>query len=254
MSCISDWCYNSASSHTQCKICCCLEVMKPLTCLPEIHCIQLLQWIYNNMLLISETMNVQSKKTSSSKQMTVHIVFPLSRSWAQQLSQHAGVVEGSMWESCHAYGTSTWLDILPFLSHQYDFTDCTSTVHLTFQNTRTLQLTQKLCSKRSSTRTEYTYGQLEIYVYKAVQCKSNFQHTGTCSVIPWPPCCLCHHPAVVFCHFISLHFYSHIEKLALIQSVIITIFVSFKMSLSLKLQKLELCLLGNVCTIIKITT
>jgi len=48
------------------------------------------------------------------------------------------------------------------------------------------------------------------YTYKAVQCKSNFQHTGTCSVISWPPCCLCHRPAVVFCHFISLYFYSHI--------------------------------------------
>ena len=36
MSCISD----SASSRTQCKICCCLEVMKLLMCLPDIRCIQ----------------------------------------------------------------------------------------------------------------------------------------------------------------------------------------------------------------------
>lgn len=43
MSCITDWCYSSASSHTQCKIYCCLEVMKPLLHLPDIHFIQ----IYN---------------------------------------------------------------------------------------------------------------------------------------------------------------------------------------------------------------
>jgi len=49
------------------------------------------------MLLISEMMNVQSKETSSSKQMTVHIVFPLSCTWVQQLSQDVEVVEGSMW-------------------------------------------------------------------------------------------------------------------------------------------------------------
>jgi hypothetical protein len=42
MFCISDWCYNSASSHTQCKICCCLKVMKPRMSLPDIHCLQLL--------------------------------------------------------------------------------------------------------------------------------------------------------------------------------------------------------------------
>jgi hypothetical protein len=52
------------------------------------------------------------------------------------------------------------------------------------------------------------------YIYRAVQCKSHFQHAGTCSVIPWLPCCLCHCPAVVFCHFISLYCHSHIEKLA----------------------------------------
>jgi len=41
---------------------------------------------------------------------------------------------------------------------------------------------------------------------KGVQYKSHLHGTGTSSLKPWPPCCMCHCPAVFFRHSILIAF------------------------------------------------
>lgn len=173
------------------------------------------------MLLISEMMNVQSKETkqqqTNGSSYSVPTVMFLSTAvvtgcwggWRLYVTKLSCLWDKYLTGHITFVITPTWFYRLYFHCPSYisKYTHSPTYAMAMFWK---IQHKSNFAQEHSIHMVNYKH----THTHKAVQCKSYFQHTGTCSIIPWPPCCLCHRPAVVFCNFILSYFHSHIEKLA----------------------------------------
>jgi hypothetical protein len=87
----------------------------------------------------------------------------------------------------------------------------------------------------------------EICIYKAVQLRSKFQHTGTWSADAWPPYRLCYHPEVFSLHLHLIALASLKEKLGSLVFFYFLYYIYFFFS-SKNLVRLELCKSESVCS------